>query len=139
MFESVLANLSILLIDDEPDNLEVMKELLLLMGARITTAVNGNDGLQKAIEREFDLIISDLSMPEMSGWELLFRLRKHEETRAIPVIALTAHAMLGDRERALDAGFDNYISKPIDLMNLLTELPEMLKEIPALSDKLYSK
>lgn len=138
MFEPVLANLSILLIDDEPDNLVVMEELLVLMGAHVTTTANGKDGLQKAMEREFDLIISDLSMPEMSGWELLFRLRKREETKAIPVIALTAHAMAGDKERVLDAGFENYISKPVDLMNLLSELPEMLKEIPALSEKLYS-
>lgn len=136
MFEPVLKNLRILLVDDEPDNLAVMEELLLLMGATVMTAPNGKEGLQVAKDNTPDVIVSDLSMPEMSGWELLFRLRKAEATKDIPIIALTAHAMAGDRERVLDAGFANYISKPLDMMSLVTELPEMLKKISPLSEKL---
>lgn len=138
MFEPILEKLNILLVDDEPDNLAVMEELLGLMGATVLTAGNGKDGLQSAIDNDPDLIVSDLSMPEMSGWEFIFRLRKREATKDIPVIALTAHAMAGDRERVLDAGFENYISKPVDMMELVSGLPKMLKKIPSLSDKLDS-
>jgi CheY-like chemotaxis protein len=138
MIEPILENMTILLVDDEPDNLAVMEELLMMMGARVITASNGKQGLQQAVDNAPDVIMSDLSMPEMSGWELLFRLQKRDATKDIPVIALTAHAMAGDKERVLDAGFANYIAKPIDMIKLVTELPEMLKGIPTVNEKLYN-
>lgn len=136
MFKPILRDIRILAVDDEPDNLSVIRELLTILGAEVITATNGQEGLEKALNNNPHLIISDLSMPQVTGWEFLINLRKHEATKDIPVIALTAHAMAGDREKVLEAGFANYIPKPLDILSVGPQLAEMFKEIPAIADKL---
>lgn len=127
----LLSGWDVLVVDDEPDSLEVATRILRHYGASVYTATNGREALEqvRAIKPRF--IISDISMPEMDGWEFLKELKLHRDTLEIPVIALTAHAMVGDRARAIEAGFHNYLSKPLtastfmrDLFNLLVDMPE---------------
>lgn len=127
-----MAGWDVLIVDDEPDSLDVAGTLLEMVGVNVLTANNGKEGLQQAKTHRPKFIISDLSMAEMSGWEMLKHLKEDLTTRDIPVIALTAHAMRGDRERAVAAGFNNYLSKPLcpetfinDLLRLLIDIPRM--------------
>src|SRR4051812_2360814 len=94
---SILQGQKILVVDDEPDNLEVVVVLLQMCEAEVLVAFNGQEGLELARELQPKFIISDLSMPVMSGWEMIHILKNDPLTKAIPVIALTAHAMTGDR------------------------------------------
>jgi CheY-like chemotaxis protein len=126
-----LAGCTVLVIDDEPDGIHIVELLLTRYGARVISAMNGNVGVQTAQSERPDLIISDISMPTMDGWKMMLALRNHEQTKDIPVIALTGYATHGDRERVMSAGFHNYITKPLkprtfvyDLMNLLVDLPQ---------------
>ncbi|MBI1258150.1 MAG: response regulator [Chloroflexi bacterium] len=126
----------ILVVEDEPDSLEVASILLEMYGADVITATNGREGLDQARKHQPRFIISDLSMPEMSGWEMVHHLKDDRSTMDIPVVALTAHAMTGDRERALAAGFHNYLSKPLrpdtfinDLMKLVADSPELMQTL----------
>lgn len=112
----------ILVVDDEPDSIEVVKLVLSAAGAIVTEAADGRSGLEKFLFSQPGLVLTDLSMPEMDGWELLAAIRKHENGRKTPVIALTAHAMDGDKERVMGAGFDGYMDKPLTLFTLLKDL-----------------
>jgi CheY-like chemotaxis protein len=135
----VLKDWRVLIIDDEPDSLEVVGRMLRYYGAEVSVASNGQEGLAALKVTRPTLVISDLSMPNLDGWGLIAALKRERPTMDIPVIALTAHAMPGDRERALGAGFHNYLSKPLtpatflkDLLRLLVDVPEFsaaLKEI----------
>jgi two-component system, cell cycle response regulator DivK len=134
----ILKNLKIVVVDDDPGSLDVANIILLFYGAEVHTATNGAEGFELATSVRPDFIITDLSMPVMDGWTLLGRLREDTRTIDIPAIALTAHAMLGDRERAIAHGFHNYLTKPLtpntfirDLLSLLVDIPEiagMLKQ-----------
>jgi two-component system, cell cycle response regulator DivK len=122
---------SVLVVDDEPDNLDVACRLLKRAGAHVTTAENGVEALEVVKITRPDFILSDISMPEMDGWTLIKMLNRNRSTADIPTIALTAHAMEGDRIRAFEAGFVNYITKPLsidkfvsDLLNILVDIPE---------------
>ena len=130
----LLAGWDIVVIDDEEDGLEVAEVILLEYGANVHTASNGQEGLEvvEAVRPRF--VISDLSMPNVDGWGFIAAMQKERELAQIPVIALTAHAMTGDRERAIAAGFHNYLTKPLtvetfmgDLVNLLTTIPELVE------------
>jgi CheY-like chemotaxis protein len=134
--ENLLAGWSILVIDDEDDSLEVARWILDFYGAQVHTAMNGQQGLEAARRVRPKFIISDLSMPVMDGWELLRELQDDTRTRDIPVIALTAHAMVGDRERAVAAGFQNYLTKPLTADTFIHELLRLLMDIPVLSNQL---
>lgn len=130
--ETLLTGQKILIVEDEPDSLEVAMVLLEMYGAEVITASNGKEGLEKARKHQPTFIISDLSMPEMSGWEMIHHIKDDRSTMNIPVIALTAHAMSGDRDRAVAAGFHNYLSKPLspttfvqDLLKLVIDVPEI--------------
>lgn len=132
MSQSLLAGWQILVVDDELDSTEVVQTLLKMCGAHVLVSNNGREGFDLAVKHRPRFIISDLSMPDMTGWQLLDKLKKTLATRDIPVIALTAHARLSDRERAFGAGFHNYLAKPLrpetfvsDLLNLLIDLPEI--------------
>lgn len=132
----VLQGQTILVVEDEPDSLEVATILLQMYDADVITATNGREGLEQARKYHPKFIISDLSMPVMSGWEMVHHLKDDRSTNDIPVIALTAHAMTGDRERALAAGFHNYLSKPLrpdtfinDLMKLVADSPELIQSL----------
>jgi CheY-like chemotaxis protein len=120
---------SILVVEDEPDNAEVAQAALRLYGAQSHLATNGLEGL-KLVDAGLqpDLILLDLSMPQMDGWEMHRRLREDPRTRSTVIVALSAHAMTGDKERVIAAGFDGYLSKPISIITLLQDLRATLEE-----------
>lgn len=122
----------VLVVDDERDNLEIARRLLVMAGAKVTTSSTGKDALEqiKSNPTRYKFILSDLSMPEMDGWELLYEIKQEPRTQDIPVIALTAHAMIGDRERGIAAGFHNYITKPLDPTKFIRQLINLLKDLP---------
>jgi CheY-like chemotaxis protein len=108
----------ILYVEDNEDNVFVLKNRLTRAGHEMLIAVNGAEGVALAQEQKPDLILMDLSLPVMDGWTATRHLKADPQTRHIPVIALSAHAMSGDREKALDAGCDDYDTKPVDLARL---------------------
>jgi CheY-like chemotaxis protein len=120
---SEVSNWTVLIVDDEPDNRVIAEKVLTFNGAKVVTAENGVQGMA-VLEETYcpSFILLDLSMPEMDGWEMLKRLRADSRWNALPVIALTAHAMIGDRERVMQAGFDGYIAKPFRLSTFMAEL-----------------
>ena len=120
---------TVLIVDDEPDNRTIAQTVLSFSGAKVFTAVHGADGLKLLEDMLPSFILLDLSMPVMDGWEMLKQLRANPKTQPIPVIALTAHAMAGDRERALEAGFDGYIAKPFRLGTFMSELNSCFQEL----------
>jgi len=126
------ANWTVLIVDDELDNLIVAQELLSFYGARVLTAENGKEGLSVIENMLPTFILLDLSMPEMDGWEMLKHIRATPYWADLPVIALTAHAMVNDMERALAAGFDGYISKPFWLDTFWLEIERCLRPIKVL-------
>jgi two-component system cell cycle response regulator DivK len=119
----------VLIVDDEPDNLVVARKVLEFGGAEVHTATNGIEGLHVLETVKPSFILLDLSMPEMDGWEMLNRLRADENMQHIPVVALTAHAMAGDRERVMEAGFDGYIAKPFRLSTFMSEILRCFREL----------
>lgn len=133
---NLLENWRIVVVDDEEDSLEVARYILDFYGAEVHTATNGHQALETIRKLRPKFVISDLSMPQMDGWELLRELKNDISTREIPVIALTAHAMVGDRERAIAAGFHNYLTKPLTASNFIHDLVRLLLDIPILSKQL---
>lgn len=113
---------SVLIVDDEPDNLELVAIYLSYVGSSVKTAYNGLEGLAALETFDANLLLIDLSMPKMDGWELKAALRSHPSYQNITTIALTAHAMPTDRERVQMAGFDGYLAKPINLPTFLNDL-----------------
>src|SRR5215472_6605506 len=103
----------ILVIEDNPTNIELMVYLLTAFGYHLETASDGRTGIELALSRPPDLLICDLEMPVMTSYEVVKHLRDRRETKDIPMIAVTAYAMVGDRDKILAAGFDGYVSKPI--------------------------
>ena len=113
---------TILLIDDEPDILEFLSYTLKKEGLKVFTANNGKDGVEMAKSLSPDLIILDVMMPQMDGYEVMQKIRQDPQFLSLPIIALTAKAMKGDREKCIEAGASDYISKPIDNEQLLSLL-----------------
>ena len=109
----------ILIVEDNMDTYELVHFILEKSGFETFLAVNGRDGVTAARKQKPDLIIMDLSMPEMDGWTATGLIKRDMQTSSIPLIALTAHALPGDRQRAMDAGCDEYITKPMDLDDLV--------------------
>jgi CheY-like chemotaxis protein len=105
----------ILIVEDNVDNYELVRFLLERAGHETRWASGGREGIQMAKQEKPDLIIMDLSLPEMDGWTATERIKTDAETNHIPIAALTAHTLPGDRKRALDAGCDSYLSKPINI------------------------
>jgi two-component system, cell cycle response regulator DivK len=134
--KNLLSGWEVVVVDDEEDSLLLAEVILLEYGANVSTAINGQDGLEviRTIRPKF--VISDLSMPTLDGWGLIKQLQKDPSTRDIPVIALTAHAMLGDRERAIAFGFYNYLTKPLTADTFIRDLVALLINIPVLSGDL---
>jgi len=127
----------VLLVDDEPDNIEVVSESLEFYGMTVKTAENGEIALD-ILEDEWlpNIIMLDLSMPVMDGWATLRRLKSDPKTQDIPVLALSAHAIIGDSERAINAGFDGYMTKPISVPTLIQDLRKALKYRSNISEDL---
>ena len=119
---------TILVVEDERDNADVISGMLNFYGASVQQAENGQVGLDKLQTFTPTLILMDLSMPTMDGWEMLRQLKTHPAWQDIPVVVLSAHAMDGDKERALDAGFDGYVTKPIHVRTLITDLRRAMDE-----------
>jgi len=130
MVEQKLAGWHVLVVDDEFDSREVASMMLEAAGAIVDTAIHGKDALEKIQAQRPDFILSDLSMPTMDGWQLMHHLVNDRETAEIPVIALTAHAMPGDRQRAIAAGFRNHITKPLDATKFMDQLVTILVDMP---------
>lgn len=113
---------TILLVEDHEMNRDMLSRRLTRKGFRILTAEDGRSGVDLARKELPDLILMDLSLPVMDGWEATRRLKRADETRAIPVIALTAHAMAADRAQAYEAGCDDVDTKPVELDRLLGKI-----------------
>jgi CheY-like chemotaxis protein len=118
----------VLIVDDEPDNLGVAQKVLKFSGATVHIARNGLEGLLVLDEITPTFILLDLSMPEMDGWEMLEKIRSLDSLKDVAVIALTAHAMSGDKEKVLKAGFDGYIAKPFRIKSLVDDIQSCLNQ-----------
>ncbi len=116
----------ILLVEDNEMNRDMLSRRLQRKGYDVEIAIDGKDGIKKATSGRFDLVLMDMSLPEIDGWEVTRLLREEPATKELPIIALTAHAMEGDREKALDAGCDDYDTKPIELPRLLSKIEALL-------------
>jgi two-component system cell cycle response regulator DivK len=116
----------ILVVEDNDMNRDMVSRYLDTLGFGIVQATDGLQALERARAERPDLILMDMSLPEMDGWEATRHLKADTITQDIPVIALTAHAMLGDREETLEAGCDEYETKPIDFRRLLTKIEALL-------------
>jgi two-component system, cell cycle response regulator DivK len=116
----------ILLVEDNELNRDMLRRRLTSRGYEVTVACDGRQGVMMAIGTPFDLILMDMSLPELDGWEATRQLRADPKTQGTPIIALTAHAMAGDRDRAIEAGCDDYDTKPIDLARLLEKIEARL-------------
>lgn len=132
----LLKGWDIVVIDDEEDSLLVAQVILDEYGANTHTASNGQEGLAIIREVKPKFIISDLSMPVLDGWGVIHTMQSDPVLKEIPVIALTAHAMVGDRERAVAVGFHNYLTKPLTVETFIQDLVNLLVDIPILADAL---
>jgi two-component system, cell cycle response regulator DivK len=110
-----MAKVRILIVEDNEDNQELMRFLLERAGYAVISVENGVKGVQSARSEKPDIILMDLSLPELDGWSAARQIKADPELNNIPMIAVTAHTLPGDRRKALDAGFDSYISKPINI------------------------
>jgi len=122
--------MKILYVEDNDDNVYVVRNRLTRIGHAVVVATDGEQGVAMAIAEQPDLILMDLRMPRLDGWEATRRIKAHAATRHIPVIALSAHAMTGDREKALAAGCDDYDTKPIDFARLRGKIDAALAKLP---------
>jgi len=118
--------MKILVVEDNVFNRDLIRRFLEPEGFEVVVAHDGADGLARAVADKPDLVLMDMSLPVVDGWEATRRMKADPATARIPVIALTAHAMLGDREKALDAGCDDYDTKPIDIERLLSKIRALL-------------
>ncbi len=112
----------VLVVEDNEMNRDMLARRLARRGWEIATATNGREGLDMAVSTRPNVILLDMSLPEIDGWEVARILKSQEHTRRIPIIALTAHAMTGDRDRALAAGCDEFESKPLEITQLLAKM-----------------
>ena len=126
MSASATAMHTILLVEDNEMNRDMLSRRLERKGYQVVLAVDGQAGVDMAASEAPDLVLMDMSLPVLDGWEATRRLKAAPATGHIPVIALTAHAMSGDRERALEAGCDDYDTKPIELPRLLGKIEALL-------------
>jgi two-component system cell cycle response regulator DivK len=116
----------ILLVEDNEMNRDMLSRRLERRGYQVLIALDGEQGVAKAQSEAPDLILMDMTLPVLDGWEAARRLKGAPETQAIPIIALTAHAMVGDREKAIEAGCDDYDTKPVEFQRLLEKISAIL-------------
>ncbi len=116
----------ILVVEDNHDNMTLIVDMLQALDYTVIQAGDGQRGIEIASAQKPDVILMDLSLPVMDGWTAAKRIKSNPDISHIPVIALTAHAMVGDRERALAAGCDDYITKPIDISLLTVKLAKLM-------------
>ncbi len=116
----------ILLVEDNEMNRDMLSRRLMKRGHEVSIAVDGQEGVDKAASEGPEIILLDMSLPVMDGWEAAKRLKADPATNSIPIIALTAHAMAGDREKCIEAGADDYDTKPVDFKRLLGKINDLL-------------
>jgi CheY-like chemotaxis protein len=119
----------VMIVDDEPDNLEVVAETLEFNGAQVKTAANGKEALEALQTFPANLILTDLSMPVMNGWVFRSQVKSDSKLSQIPILALSAHAIAGDEDRALEAGFDGYLTKPVNIHTLVNDIRSALSNV----------
>lgn len=117
----------VLLVEDNEMNRDMLSRRLERKGYEVLIAIDGEQGVSMGIANKPDIILMDMSLPVMDGWTATQQLKNNPETQSIPIIALTAHAMAGDREKALAAGCNDYDTKPIELPRLLGKINNLLK------------
>ena len=118
--------MKILLVEDNELNRDMLSRRLIKKGYAVIIAVNGKEAIDKSIEEKPDIILMDLSLPIINGWDATREIKSNQETSNIPIIALTAHAMAEDRKKALDAGCDEYDTKPIEFDGLLNKINSLV-------------
>ena len=116
----------VLLVEDNEMNRDMLSRRLIRRGFTVVFAADGQQGVDLARSEKPDIILMDMSLPVMDGWEATRRVKADETTRAVPVIGLTAHAMSGDREKAIEAGCDDYDTKPVEFDRLLEKMLRLL-------------
>ena len=116
----------ILLVEDNEMNRDMLSRRLERRGFQVLIAVDGEQGVAMAQSEVPDLVLMDMSLPVVDGWEATRRLKAAPETRSVPIIALTSHAMVGDRDKAIEAGCDDYDTKPIELPRLLEKINRLI-------------
>jgi CheY-like chemotaxis protein len=117
----------ILLVEDNDMNRDMLSRRLIRSGYEVSIAVDGQQGADMALSERPDLILMDMSLPVIDGWEATRRIKANDATRRIPIIALTAHAMAGDREKAMEVGCEDYDTKPVEMSRLLGKIAGLLK------------
>jgi CheY-like chemotaxis protein len=120
----------ILLVEDNDMNRDMLSRRLQRKGHEVLLAADGMQAILMAESEAPDLILLDMSLPVIDGWEAARRLKASPATARVPIVALTAHAMAGDREKALAAGCDDYDTKPVDFLNLMTKIDKILSRLP---------
>jgi two-component system cell cycle response regulator DivK len=119
----------ILLVEDNDMNRDMLSRRLVRNGYEVFLAMDGRQGVDMAFSERPDLILMDLSLPVIDGWEATRRIKANDATRRIPVIALTAHAMAGDREKAIEVGCEDFDTKPVEISRLLGKIAALLKPV----------
>ncbi|MHC5544159.1 response regulator [Singulisphaera rosea] len=119
----------ILLVEDNDENCEMLSRRLTRRGYEVIVARDGQEAVEAAAAESPDLILMDMNMPIIDGWEATRRIRARPETRGVPIIAVTAHGMEGDREKILEAGCGDHHTKPVELPRLLAQIEAMLKKV----------
>ena len=117
----------ILLVEDNDMNRDMLSRRLIRSGYEVFLAVDGQQGADMVLSEQPDLILMDMSLPVIDGWEATRRIKANDATRRIPIIALTAHAMAGDREKAMEVGCEDYDTKPVEMSRLLSKIAALLK------------
>lgn len=118
----------ILVVEDNEDNRDSLSRRLERRGFEVLIATDGRHGVEMATAEKPDLILMDMNMPEMDGWEATRKIKATPDAAHVPVIALTAHAMTGDRERALESGCSDYHTKPVEFQKLLAQIESLLQQ-----------
>ena len=116
----------VLLVEDNEMNRDMLSRRLIRRGFEVVFAVNGKEGVDLARSEKPDIILMDMSLPVMDGWEATRCVKSDDATRSVPVIGLTAHAMSGDREKAMEAGCDDYDTKPVEIERLIGKMERLL-------------
>ena len=116
----------VLLVEDNEMNRDMLSRRLIRRGFQVVFAVDGQQGVDLARSERPDIILMDMSLPAIDGWEATRRVKADNATRSVPVIGLTAHAMAGDREKAIEAGCDDYETKPVELDRLISKIERLL-------------
>ncbi|MGH7532050.1 MAG: response regulator [Gemmatimonadales bacterium] len=121
----------VLLVEDNEMNRDMLSRRLIKAGYEVAMAVDGAEGVAMAQEGRYDIILMDMSLPVIDGWEATRQIRAIDALRATPIIALTAHAMAGDREKAIEAGCHDYDTKPVEMARLLGKMSALLGQTPS--------